>query len=151
DLRLLARRFNDVDDIRLSASCFRRVSISRNNREYMFLMRLCEFIFWSLMPDERNGAKARFQHVLDDEVRMSAVFEDFFRDFFQLPRTKYLVRSEAPAWLVSDANEHDLTLLPRMITDITLRHPTHTIIIDAKFYRSPLVQSPYGERVRSPH
>lgn len=45
ELRSLARRFHDVDDIRLSASCFHRVAISRNNREYMFLMRLCEFVF----------------------------------------------------------------------------------------------------------
>jgi hypothetical protein len=32
-----------------------------------------------------------------------------------------------------------------------LRHPDHTIIIDAKFYRKALAQSPYGERLRSPH
>jgi len=38
-----------------------------------------------------------------------------------------------------------------MITDITLRQPDHTIIIDAKFYRNALIQSPYGERVRSQH
>ena len=94
DLRSLARRFHDVADIRLSASCFRRIVVSRNNREYIFLMRLCEFVFWSLMPDER-GATARFQQVLDDEVRMSAVFEDFLRNFFQLHRTEYRVRAES--------------------------------------------------------
>jgi 5-methylcytosine-specific restriction enzyme subunit McrC len=36
-------------------------------------------------------------------------------------------------------------------TDITLRHPRRTIIVDAKFYRKPLAQSLYGERVRSQH
>lgn len=55
DLRSLARRFHDVADIQLSARCFRRIAISRNNRAYMFLMHLCEFVFWSLMPDERGG------------------------------------------------------------------------------------------------
>ena len=124
--------------------------ISRNNREYIFLMRLCEFVFWSLMPDER-GAAARFQQVLDDEVRMSAVFEDFLRNFFQLHRTEYRVRAESPEWYVSEATEEDLALLPRMVTDITLRHPDHTIIVDAKFYRKALVQGRYGERVRSQH
>ena len=150
DLRSLARRFHDVADIRLSASHFRRIAVSRNNREYIFLMRLCEFVFWSLMPDER-GAAARFQQVLEDEVRMSAVFEDFLRNFFQLHRTEYRVRAESPEWYVSGATEDDLAFLPRMITDITLRHPDHTIIVDAKFYRKALVQGPYGERVRSQH
>ena len=52
---------------------------------------------------------------------------------------------------MSDATEYDLTLLPRMVTDVTLRHPTHTVIIDAKFYKNPLAQGSYGKRVRSQH
>jgi len=150
NLRSLARRLHDVADIRLSASCFRRIAVSRNNREYIFLMRLCEFVFWSLMPDER-GTAARFQKALDDEVRMSAVFEDFLRNFFQLHRAEYRVRAESPEWYVSEATEDDLALLPRMVTDITLRHPNRTIIVDAKFYTQALARSPYGERVRSQH
>jgi 5-methylcytosine-specific restriction enzyme subunit McrC len=150
DLRSLARRFNDVEDIRLSGSCFRRVVVSRNNREYIFLMRLCEFVFWSLMPDERGGTM-QFQQVLDNEVRMSAVFEEFLRNFFQLHRSEYRVRAEAPEWYVSEASDHDLEFLPRMITDITLRHPNRTIIVDAKFYKKALAESSYGERVRSQH
>jgi 5-methylcytosine-specific restriction enzyme subunit McrC len=150
ELRSLVRRFHDVADIRVSASCFRTIAGSRHNREYILLMRLCEFVFRSLMPDER-GATTRFQEVLDDEVRMSAVFEDFLRNFFQLHRTEYRVRAESPEWHVSGATEGDLALLPRMVTDITLRHPDHTIIVDAKFYRKALTQSQFGERVRSQH
>jgi 5-methylcytosine-specific restriction enzyme subunit McrC len=148
----LARRFPDVAEIQLSAHCFRRVVVSRNNREYKFLMRLCEFVFWSLMPDERSGT-ARFQQVLDDDVRMSAVFEDFLRNFFEMNRSEYRVRAEAPEWYVTDTTERDRKFLPRMLTDITLRHPDHTIIVDAKFYPTPLVQSHRGEgeRVRSQH
>ena len=152
DLHSLARRFHDVANIQLSAHGFRRIVVSRNNREYRFLMRLCEFVFWSLMPDERGG-RARFQQVLHDDVRMSAVFEDFLRNFFELNRTEYRVRAEAPEWYVTDTTEGDRVFLPRMLTDITLRHPDHTILVDAKFYSTPLVQSPRGEgeRVRSQH
>jgi 5-methylcytosine-specific restriction enzyme subunit McrC len=150
ELRTLARRFNDVSDIRLSAGCFRRIAISRNSRDYALLMRLCEFVFRALMPAE-GGAGARFQKVLEDEVRMSEVFEEFLRNFFQLHRPEYQVRIERPAWHVRDATEDDLRLLPRMETDITLRHPNHTIIIDAKFYKKTLAQSLHGERVRSGH
>jgi 5-methylcytosine-specific restriction enzyme subunit McrC len=150
DLLLLTRRFHDVADIRLSSTHFRWVEVSRNSRDYIFLMKLCEFVFWSLMPDE-HGTTSRFQQVLDDEVRMSAVFEDFLKNFFQFHRTNYRVRSEAPKWHVSQATEHDLALLPRMLTDITLRHPDHTIIADAKFYRKTLAHGSYGERLHSQH
>jgi 5-methylcytosine-specific restriction enzyme subunit McrC len=53
DLRSTARLLFDVEDIRLSASDFHRVVISRNNREYVFLMRLCDFVFWSLCRTSR--------------------------------------------------------------------------------------------------
>jgi 5-methylcytosine-specific restriction enzyme subunit McrC len=149
ELRSLAKRFYDVEAIRLSASHFRRITISRNSREYVFLIRLCELIFWSLMPDE-EGAETRFQ-LLDDEVRMSAVFQDFLCNFFQFHHTEYRVKSESLRWYVTDATQNDLSLLPRMVTDITLRHPGHTIIVEAKFYGKALAQGPYGERVWSQH
>lgn len=150
DLRIVGRRLRDVRDLRLTASCFRQLVISGNNREYLFLMQLCEFVYWSLMP-ERGGTGARFQQVLDDELRMSAVFENFLRNFFRLHRVDYRVRSEASEWNVTDATQEDLALLPRMLTDITLRNSERTIIIDAKYYRKPLAAGPYGERVRSQH
>jgi PAS domain S-box-containing protein len=124
--------------------------ITRNSREYAFLIRLCEFIFWSLMPDEQS-AETRFQQLLDDEIRMSAVFQDFLYNFFQFHHTEYRVKSESLRWYVTDATQDDLSLLPRMVTDITLRHPGHTIIVEAKFYRKALAQGPYGERVWSQH
>ncbi len=150
ELRALASRFPDVLDIRVSGGLFRRIAVSRNNREYAFLMRICEFLFWSLMPDQ-NGAEVRFQRILEDETKMSSVFEKFLRSFYQIHRPEYRVRAEAPAWHVSDATEADLALLPRMITDITLRGRDRTIIVDAKFYRAALAPSPFGERVRSQH
>ena len=150
DLRSLVRRLYDVADVRLSPSCFRRIAVSRNNREYILLMRLCEFVFWSLLPDDA-GAGTRFQRVLEDEVRMSMVFQDFLRNFYQLHRTEYRVRAEVQEWDVADATEDDLAFLPRMVTDITLRHPNHTVIIDTKFYKEALAASPYGKRVHSQH
>lgn len=150
DLKLVGRRLRDVRDLRLNASCFRQVVISGNNREYLFLIQLCEFVYWSLMP-EREGTGARFKQVLDDELRMSAVFENFLRNFFRQHRADYRVRAEASEWNVTDATQEDLALLPRMLTDITLRNSERTIIIDAKYYRKPLAEGPYGERVRSQH
>jgi 5-methylcytosine-specific restriction enzyme subunit McrC len=83
---------------------------------------------------------------------MSALFEDFLRSFFQLHRKEYRVRAESQQWSVTGATEHDLAFLPRMVTDITLRHPDQTIIIDAKFYgKGALMDGLYGERLHSDH
>jgi 5-methylcytosine-specific restriction enzyme subunit McrC len=152
DLRSLARRFYDVSGIRLSANHFRRIATSRNNREYIFLIQLCEFVFWSLMPDER-GAGARFKQVLKNDKQMSYVFEDFVRNFFELHRTEYRVRKEYSHWNVSGASEHDIGFLPRMETDVTLRHPDRIIIIDAKYYsQGPFLRGPHGDdKIESGH
>ncbi len=123
ELMSLDRRLYDVQDRPLSASIFRNVMLSRNNREYRFLLRLCEFVFWALMPDEASGS-ARFQNVLEDETRMSSVFQDFLRNFFQMHCAQYRVRSEALGWDVSDATEADLAFLPRMLTDVTFGKQT---------------------------
>jgi 5-methylcytosine-specific restriction enzyme subunit McrC len=95
ELSLLARQFHDVTDIRLSADLFRQATLSRNNRVYYFLKRLCEFVFLSLMPNE-HGIGTKFQKVLDDEIRMSAIFEKCLRNFYQVNHPEYYtVFSEA--------------------------------------------------------
>jgi 5-methylcytosine-specific restriction enzyme subunit McrC len=80
---------------------------------------------------------------------MSAVFETFLRNFFQLHRSEYRVGVEWPRWHVTDATQDDLALLPRMKTDITLRQADHTTIIDAKYYKTTLASGLFGERVKS--
>ena len=150
DLRRLIRRLYDVADIRLTGAHFRQIVMSQNNREYGFLVRICEFVFWAQMPSE-DGGGSHFKQVLKDEIRMSALFEEFLRNFYRLNRTEYRVRAEAPEWDVSDATPQDLEHLPRMVTDITLRHSNHVVIIDAKFYAQPFAKSPYGRRVHSEH
>jgi 5-methylcytosine-specific restriction enzyme subunit McrC len=150
DLRSLSRHFQEVSTIRLGASHFRLVALHRNNSEYDFLMRLCEFVYRSLLPDVQ-GTGSRFQSILEDEMRMSKVFETFLRNFFRAHLSEYRVRAEQLDWDVAEATEADLTLLPRMLTDITLRSADRTIIVDAKFYKDALAEGPFGKRVRSQH
>jgi 5-methylcytosine-specific restriction enzyme subunit McrC len=150
DLRSLSRRFQDVSPIRLGAGHFRLVALHRNNSEYSFLMRLCEFVYWSLLPDVQ-GTGSRFQSILEDEVKMSKVFEAFLRNFLRTHLPDYRVRAEQLDWDVADASEADLQLLPRMLTDITLRGADRTTIVDAKFYKDALRDGPYGRRVHSQH
>ncbi|WP_376742574.1 hypothetical protein [Ensifer canadensis] len=150
ELSVLSQRFFDVADIPLTGGVFRKVAVSRHNREYSFLVRICEFLFWQQIPTQ-DGLGTRFKSIVENETTMSAVFEEFLRNFYRLRRTEYRVRAEALTWGASSATEPDLELLPRMVTDITMRGLGRTIIIDAKFYRSTLARSDYGERIRSNH
>ena len=150
DLRLTALRMGDVSEIRLSAGLFRRVQLSRHSAHYGLLIKICEFVFWSLMPDER-GAEARFKSILEDEVRMSAVFEEFLRRFYQIEQSHYRVRSEIMNWHLTAPTQSDISLLPVMKTDLTFRSDDHMIIADAKYYRKTLGGGRYGAKLQSQH
>ena len=136
-LRLIERSFSAVSNIRLSAEVFRRVQLSRNTGQYGVLMHLCEFVFRSQMPEE-GGSGARFANVLDDEVRMSKVFEEFLRNFFRYEQSRFRVSSDGLQWASAGTTDSAaLRYLPRMQTDITLRSPDRIAVFDAKFYATP--------------
>lgn len=137
ELGSLARRLDAVSDIRLSSGAFRRVQISRNDRSYGMLMKLCEFVFLSALPEE-DGAGAGFADVLDDEVIMSTVFEDFLRNFFVHEQAEFTVSRDQYYWDAVSLTETGSNLLPVMQTDIVLRSPDRTIVADAKYYREAL-------------
>jgi 5-methylcytosine-specific restriction enzyme subunit McrC len=96
-----------VSPIRLSADLFHRVQLSRNTSQYSFLMRICELVYHSLLPDEQGGS-TKFQSILDDEVRMSALFEDFLRNFYRSELSGFTAGSEILAWLADAENKTDL-------------------------------------------
>ncbi|MDR9812123.1 5-methylcytosine restriction system specificity protein McrC [Rhizobium hidalgonense] len=150
ELRLTAARIHDVTPLRLSADVFHRVQLSRSTSQYGFLMKVCEFVFWSLMPDQQ-GSNSRFQDILEDETRMSAVFEEFLRGFYRAELSACSVGSEIMPWSASAADNAALAVLPAMQTDITIRTPTDTIIVDAKYYREALGGGRYTPRLRSGH
>lgn len=145
-----ARRMAGVTPIRLSSDLFHRVQLSRNTSQYGLLMRVCELIFHALLPDEK-GDTSKFQSILEDETRMSALFEDFLRNFFRAELPRYKAASEIMPWRAEADDEGDLAYLPIMKTDITLRSGARTIVADAKYYREVLAGGRYDQKVRSAH
>ncbi len=150
DLMTSARRMGGVSPIRLSSDLFHRVQLSRNTSQYAFLMRVCELVFHALLPDDKGGG-SKFQSILEDETRMSAVFEDFLRNFYRSELAGYSAASEIMPWLAEAEDEADLAFLPIMKTDITLRSGERTIVADAKYYKEVLAGGRYDPKVRSAH
>lgn len=150
ELAVIVQRLHSVSDIRLTAGVFGRVQLSRNTGQYRPLLRLCELVFRAQMPDERGGASS-FADILKDETLMSAVFEDFLRNFYQHNQTKFSVAREIMAWDALPMDEGSQGRVPIMETDITLRSRERTIVMDAKFYKEMLVSRGGPGKVRSGH
>lgn len=151
ELRLIGQRMESVQDLRLTADCFRRVQLSRNTGQYRPLLKLCELVFHALLPEEK-GEGATFAEILKDEVVMSTVFEEFLRNFYAVHVAEtFSVRAEAWPWDGYSLEPGGEGFLPQMMTDITLRSRSRTIVIDAKFYKRALVEWNGALKVRSGH
>lgn len=144
-LREVDHRLSGIDRISVQASLFKRIQLHRNNAFYAFLLRICELVHLSLMPDRSGDSPSWFRDVLSDEDYMAAVFEEFIRNFYSLKQSEFTVGRTQPIWSATAEHQGDLRFLPKMTTDMTLSSSRRTIIIDAKYYRDAM-QTNYGSR-----
>ena len=145
----LYRKLDAISDVRLSSSLFRTVRIHRNNQFYSFLLHLCRIIHENLLVNEEEGT-ALFRDFREDEHQMGLVFQQFVRTFCER-ETDYGVSAPKIDWFGAEGSDTDLRRLPGMQTDIVLRSFERTIIVDTKFYSSPLDTRFGVERAKSGH
>jgi 5-methylcytosine-specific restriction enzyme subunit McrC len=150
ELGLLVQRMGQVSDIRLSAPMFKRVQLSRNTGQYLPILKLCEIVFHAMLPEE-GGRQSRFADILKDEVIMSAVFEDFLRNFYAHEQRQFQVGREVMTWDACSLEGDGQIQLPIMETDLTLRSRERTIVMDAKYYKEALSSRHGPGKVRSSH
>ena len=143
ELRNLLMVFENVSERRLSKPLFRQVQIHRNNAFYDFLIRICELIYDTTLP-EYGGDRFRFSDILRDEQKMALVFENFVRNFLRLEQNEYQVTPLQLRW-DAVADEEQLQMLPVMRTDIHLKKEGFRVIIDTKYYIEAL-QLHHGKR-----
>lgn len=144
-LREVNHRLSGINTISVRASLFKRVQLHRNNSFYAFLLRVCELVHLSLLPDKSGESPSWFRDVLSDEEYMASIFEEFIRNFYGLKQSQFTVGRTQPKWSATAAQPSDLRFLPAMTTDVTLSSAGRRIIIDAKYYRDAL-QTNYGSR-----
>ena len=149
-LGAVEKRLSWVSDIRVTTDLFSRVQLSRHTGQYGELLRLCEFVWRSAMPQE-GGAGSRFGDIIRDETRMSAIFELFVLNFFRLHALGYTAGRENMRWNVREDGSGDRSLIPIMRTDLTLRSEKRILVMDAKFYAEPFVRSLGGPKINSAH
>ena len=142
-------RVSDVSAIKLSPSVFSQVTLHQNNSYYELVLKLCHLIYLGLLPIQ-TGQSMRFVDPMDDETRMSSVFEEFIRVFYQTEITGFTsANREDIRWITPELDDFHARYLPKMQTDITLRSPDRTLIIDAKYYKDVFTNFRGAEKVRS--
>jgi 5-methylcytosine-specific restriction enzyme subunit McrC len=142
-------RFSDVSAFRLGPGTFSQVSLHQNNSYYKLVLKICHLIYLGLLPAE-TGQGVRFVDPTDDETRMSSVFEEFIRVFYQTETTEFATANrEDIRWMTLELDDLHSRYLPKMQTDITLRSPDRTLIIDAKYYKEVFSNFRGAEKIRS--
>lgn len=138
ELKLLYRHMEGVSPVRISNGHFGLVRVHRNNSIYRFLLDLCRLIHDSTLVDEA-GEVSRFIDFSREEG-MSILFEKFIRRFLQkhspagTTAGRRVIAWKDVSATPPDAERH----LPHLETDVVLESSERTLIIDAKYYQSPL-------------
>jgi len=151
ELIRLAKGMQSVSDVRVNATHFRMIQFSAKTRHYRFLMKICEFVFRCLLPTQA-GTGSRFSNILEDETAMSAVFEEFLRNFYRIHGTTFKVKRDVLEWDARSDAAESLALLPSLETDFVLHSKQRAIVFEAKYYRQALEGKPgLQKRIRSQH
>lgn len=148
ELKRVILALKDVSVVRLNGLKFRTVQLGSNNAYYNFLMKVCELVHDALVP-EGGGRRFQFRDILEDEVVMSRVFQNFVYNFYRIEQSTFRVSSERIYWDIEPGT--DSSMLPSMMTDVSLRSNDRTVIVDTK-YTPKVIQDFYGsETARSQH
>lgn len=144
------RKLHGIDSIELNRNVFSRVQLNRNNAFYDFILRICELIYDSLLISEDPG-KRKFRDFLQDEKRMAHLFEEFIRNFYKLEAKAQRVGREEIPWQAEVLTEDAASLLPKMITDVSIERNGSKVVIEVKYYKEALAIHFDQEKLHSPH
>ena len=78
----LIKYFRFIDTISLNKKIFENISFNKMNREYKFIINICQLIFDNLLIN-KNDNSAEFYNFIEDERKMAYLFESFVRNFYK--------------------------------------------------------------------
>ena len=109
----------------------------RNNKSYQMLMNVCYFVIDGMLLTTESG---EYRMATFSDEHLNRLFEHFVLEYY---RKEYVGRLTANASVVEWAfeNKEDskgLEFMPKMKSDIMLKHGGKTLIIDTKYYGKAL-------------
>lgn len=134
----------------LTQDLLRQIQLHNNNRQYAYLMDLARLILLSSTPDENTG-NYRFMDFTRNKHHMARLFEDFIFNFLRVERPDASVSRDHINWAAISTEDPALSLLPTMRTDVTVRVPGSTLVIDAKYYEETFAAYYDTKKLHSAH
>jgi 5-methylcytosine-specific restriction enzyme subunit McrC len=132
-----------VRDISVQSSDFHRVQLHANLRRYRLALHVCALLHRCLLPHPSGGG-VTFRSFTGDEREMGLLFEEFVRSFLRHEQRVFPNVGRSTVQWVTEGETHGL--IPSMQTDVTLRRPGQTVVIETKCYGSTLVGGARGHR-----
>ena len=136
DLKRVYSLLNEIDTLdSVNLIIWDAIIYNRNNKNYKFIINLCYMIINGLLVNNSDGSIELMDFI--NEKILSALFESFVRKYYQVEyKGKLCAGGESIEWQIDRDYEKNkmIELLPKMHTDITLKHEDKELIIDTKFY-----------------
>ena len=79
---------------------------------------------------------------------MARLFENFVRNFYMIEAPEYRVGREDIYWGPEGVGRDIMSLLPKMVTDISIENENSKAVIDTKFYKEALRKHFDQEKIR---
>jgi len=149
-LKGLYQALPEISEVRLTSNIFRKVRLHRNNRYYLFLLKVCEFLFANILAGEEKGV-SRFRDFVRDEAQMRSLFEKFVRQFYVKHCPNFYVHADRFHWNAESFTEEAASKLPVLQTDICLTSNVQKIIIDTKYSVNALSGGRFEEKLNTSH
>jgi len=139
DVGLAGDRLAGVSRVPLRRALFRRVQLDRNQRQYRFLLSICQLVLESSLVSEDRG-ETRFRDFRRNRRLMWRLFELFVANFLGREQAAFHVAGQARVdWFGAVARSPGaLRHVPRMLPDVVAESTARRIVLDTKFYSKPL-------------
>lgn len=135
EARSIRAKMSDISEVRLTPLHFIQVRVGAHNSYYKFVIGICKLIKDNAIVNQKDGSY-RFYDFERDERRMSLLYQDFLYQFCKRELKGISTSRSYLKWDAVSKSDPQLSLLPRMETDITLCTNDHVVIVDAKYYKS---------------
>ena len=93
----LLHKLNEVSEVDLSASIFRRVHLHRNNAFYAVVLSTCELLYHNLLPSS-DGSGFTIHEFGGAPQEMGALFQRFVANFYRRNQKVYAIKPQYLEW-----------------------------------------------------
>lgn len=123
--------FSNVDEVSPYSIKWQTLRFQRNNQLYRSLISMCQLVLEGMLFTTENG-DYKLAKFIDDQ-RMCRLYEKFLLEYYRKHHSNLTPKSSQIKWALED-DDGIGTMLPSMVTDITLTKGNKVLIIDAKYY-----------------